>query len=76
MRDNKPFTVVTYTKDKEPEQFVHCAIHRSNRMVKLADGSLRCTACGGIEIATRTAFTFMNKPISPTAQEVGQKDAN
>lgn len=64
MRQNKPFSVITYTKDKEPEQQYHCKYHTGCRMVRIATG-LHCQICGGTEIATKTVFTFNN----PSAQE-------
>jgi hypothetical protein len=60
MRDNKPFTIISWKKAEEPEMVYHCAIHRS-RMLRFPDGALRCTVCGGVDVAIRITDTIENK---------------
>ena len=58
MRQDKIPTVMFTKKYEEPILHLHCAQHRSNRMVRLPDPlGLRCSCCGGNEIATMTKET-------------------
>lgn len=60
MRQNKEPTVIFSKKYEEPELHLHCKIHRASRMIRLFDG-LRCSFCGGTEIATKTVMTIESK---------------
>ena len=63
MTRNRAITVIPWTKKEEPVLNLHCALHRSNRIIRLDDGSLRCSFCGSPFVATKTVFTF-NNPIT------------
>jgi hypothetical protein len=58
MRQNKPFTVVTYKKTEEPKQHFRCRIHGC-RLLEIPDKGYWCPiSCGPVPPATRVVFTF------------------
>ena len=61
MRRDKIPTVMFPKKYEEPELYYHCKFHMGNRMVRLSDGSLRCTFCGSPEVATMIKMTVEQK---------------
>lgn len=61
MRRDKIPTVIFTKKYEEPELYYHCKFHMGNRMVRLSDGSLRCTFCGSPEVATMIKMTVEQK---------------
>ena len=60
----KPTSVMSYTKDKEPELHLHCAYHTNLHACILCYLMVvsRCQLCGSTEVAIRTII--LNDPSS------------
>ena len=62
MRQNKPFSVITYTKPEEPKLHFKCKIHQC-RLLEIPDKGLWCPeGCGPSIPATRTVYINEKNP--------------